>query len=102
MRLTKLEVKVITEAFRNNFPAGDTLWLFGSRVDDSKRGGDIDLYIETSLTEYNDIFDKRVAFVRKIEEKLDEQKIDIVINRLELKQDLRIYREARDTGIQLV
>ena len=46
MRLTEYEVKSIKESFLNIFEEG-TLSLFGSRVDDAKKGGDIDLYIQT-------------------------------------------------------
>jgi len=37
------------EYFGNNIK----LYLFGSRVDDSKRGGDIDLLIETTYLHFN-------------------------------------------------
>lgn len=47
MRLTEKERKLICEAFLQNFGKNDHLWLFGSRVNDTKKGGDIDLYIET-------------------------------------------------------
>jgi predicted nucleotidyltransferase len=38
------QIKVLFKSFFNK----DHLWLFGSRVNLSKKGGDIDLYIETS------------------------------------------------------
>ena len=53
MRLTEAQVKTIQDNFSVSFMEGDKIWLFGSRVDDSKKGGDIDLYIETN---YNDLF----------------------------------------------
>jgi len=44
MRLTKRYIDVIKESFKNVFETGD-IYLFGSRVDDTKKGGDIDLYL---------------------------------------------------------
>jgi hypothetical protein len=41
------EQDVIRNSFRQCFGGEDHLWLFGSRVNDYKRGGDIDLYVET-------------------------------------------------------
>jgi hypothetical protein len=38
MRLTEAQVKAILESFSLYFMKGDKLWLFGSRVDDSKKG----------------------------------------------------------------
>jgi predicted nucleotidyltransferase len=64
-----------------------SLWLFGSRVDDSKRGGDIDLLIVVET-------EAQLAAAQKLEirllvllkEKIGEQKIDLVFatrNRLD-------------------
>lgn len=44
MRLEPYEIKVIQDSFINNFHSVK-IYLFGSRVDDTKKGGDIDLYI---------------------------------------------------------
>ena len=51
------------------------VYLFGSRVDDSKKGGDIDLIISSDKITKDDIYKiKSIMF-----NKLDEQKIDILI-----------------------
>ncbi len=46
MRLTPHEVDAIRTAVREVFGAGATVRLFGSRVRDDLRGGDIDLLVE--------------------------------------------------------
>jgi hypothetical protein len=46
MRLTQEQQSAIRTAASEAFGAGATVWLFGSRVDDHKKGGDIDLVIE--------------------------------------------------------
>jgi predicted nucleotidyltransferase len=45
MRLTNQEIKSIKESFHQVFDCGK-IYLFGSRVDDSLKGGDIDLFID--------------------------------------------------------
>ena len=52
--------------------------LFGSRVDDSKRGGDIDLYLE--IPDLPDWFEAKSAFQYGLYRALGDRKIDIVIH----------------------
>ncbi len=51
------------------------IFLFGSRVDDKKKGGDIDLIVSSDKISKEDVL--KIKF--KIFEKLDEQKIDILL-----------------------
>ncbi|MBI4986345.1 MAG: nucleotidyltransferase domain-containing protein [Rhodocyclales bacterium] len=47
MRLSPHELQAVRQTLFEQDPNGHA-WLFGSRADDSRRGGDIDLYFETS------------------------------------------------------
>jgi predicted nucleotidyltransferase len=77
MRLSKTEVQAINEVFISTFKKG-IVYLFGSRIDDSKKGGDIDLYI--ILHDTDNIADKKIDFLVKLKKRIGEQKIDIVIS----------------------
>ncbi len=46
MRLTTPQISCIREGVVEYFGSTSHAWLFGSRLDDQLRGGDIDLYIE--------------------------------------------------------
>ena len=52
------------------------VYLFGSRVDDTKKGGDIDLLIISGKLELGD----KYKIYSKITHTLEDQKIDIIIN----------------------
>ena len=56
------------------FNKGEVI-LFGSRVNDNKRGGDIDLYIKA---EYD--FEKKIRFLAKLKSRIGDRKIDVVFN----------------------
>lgn len=47
MRLSLHELQSVRQTLLGADPNGQ-VWLFGSRADDSRRGGDIDLYLEAS------------------------------------------------------
>lgn len=102
MRLTDQELHIVTSSFTQYFGERDQLWLFGSRVDNSKRGGDIDLYIETEETNSNAAYEKKMQFSVDLQLKLGLQKIDVALNILPLQRENVIYAVAKETGIRLV
>lgn len=74
MRLTEKEVKSIKDIILE-LDSEALIYLFGSRVDDKKKGGDIDILILSSkITEEN-----RRGIKMKLYDALGEQKIDLLI-----------------------
>lgn len=74
MRLKDFEHNAIVTTVKH-LDNDATVYLFGSRVDDSKKGGDIDLLVLSSRLTSND---KRTIKMR-LYELLEEQKIDLLI-----------------------
>ncbi|RUM45408.1 MAG: nucleotidyltransferase domain-containing protein [Hydrogenimonas sp.] len=98
MRLTEFEAVAIKEVFLEVFKEGD-LYLFGSRVDDKKLGGDIDLFIDLPYEiTTEELVERRRAFRIKLQDRIGEQKIDIVISKDTSKG---IEKEALKRGILL-
>lgn len=98
MRLEQNQIEKIKLAAHNTFGNKAHIWLFGSRVDDAKKGGDIDLYIE--IPETAQPARQKIQFKMKLERELDNQKIDVVLHQI-TKQPLPIHDWAKTTGIQL-
>ncbi|HEY3874897.1 MAG TPA: nucleotidyltransferase domain-containing protein [Candidatus Kapabacteria bacterium] len=74
MRLTSFEQQSIRETVRQFLPNAK-VYLYGSRVDDSKRGGDIDIMIVNP----EPVLRKTVGEIRwRLWERIGEQKIDIL------------------------
>ncbi len=96
MRLTPYEIESIKKAFKESFGDGK-IYLFGSRVDDTKRGGDIDLYL-VPTKKFDNERKRKIKFLIKLDEHIGEQKIDVVLakdkNRL-------IEQEALKYGVEL-
>ena len=95
MRLTDVEIQNIKETFLEVFQEG-AIYLFGSRVDDSLKGGDIDLFIQ--VENRKDLLKKKIQFLVKIKEKIGDQKIDVLIS----KDTTRVIeQEAIAKGVKL-
>ena len=95
MRLSKQYQNTIKKYFIEFFGDGD-VYLFGSRVDDSKKGGDIDLYLV--INDHSKLFEKKLKFLSRIKRELGDQKIDVVFN---LDSNRLIEQEARKWGVKL-
>jgi len=76
MRLRNLEKESIIKAVKSIDP-DSRIYLFGSRVDDNRKGGDIDLLIITDKIS----LDAKLDIKRKIFQEVEEQKIDIILSR---------------------
>lgn len=50
MRISDQSAQMATAIISDQFGADAKIWLFGSRADDSKRGGDVDLFVEATST----------------------------------------------------
>lgn len=74
MRLTPEERTTIQSVFRQYFPEAK-VYLFGSRTDDKKKGGDIDLLV-LAKDKPNLTVDAKID--AELQRKLGEQKIDIL------------------------
>jgi len=94
MRLTRYEVDAIKNCFTQVFSAGQ-IYLFGSRTDDTEKGGDIDLYLK--LNDATNWHEKNKVLVN-LKSKIGDQKIDVIISK-----DVNsvIEQEAVLTGILL-
>ncbi len=99
MRLTDYQINAIIQNAKIVFGQNCKIYLFGSRVDDNKHGGDIDLFIECSET-YN-TFSNEIEFVGKLQNMIGQQKIDLVIKTLDKDDKRLIVSEALTKGILL-
>ena len=95
MRLTIKEIEAIVTTFKEVFKEGN-IYLFGSRVDNSLKGGDIDLYINSDNRD--NLIEKKIDFLVSLKRKIGEQKIDVVISR---DKNRLIEQEALKKGVIL-
>jgi len=79
MRLTSQEIETIRRLTRQIFGERSNVYLFGSRVDDKKRGGDIDLFIE-GADENCYTLENKVHFLAELKKEIGDQKIDVVFD----------------------
>ena len=98
MRLNQLEQQIIKDTIHEIMGNNAIVWLFGSRVDDNQYGGDIDLLIETDLDDPMEKIQKKSLLWAKLQQKLGEQRIDIILT---TKEPQPIEKIAKTTGVRL-
>ncbi len=74
------------------------VWIFGSRVDMNKKGGDIDIFIKTPNTD--NILPTKIIFLREFEKKFGEQKVDLIIEAANSNFN-KIFEIAKLEGIKI-
>ncbi|SMN13028.1 hypothetical protein BHECKSOX2_1599 [Bathymodiolus heckerae thiotrophic gill symbiont] len=99
MRLSDFQRNTIKQIAKQHFNTQVKVKLFGSRVDDKRKGGDIDLLLEFS-DNTTQLAKKVLRFNTLLQRKLGEQKIDIIT--LEPCQTPNaIQQQALQKGIEL-
>lgn len=77
MRLTAAEVVAIKQSASEAFGPSAIVRLFGSRLDDTRRGGDIDLHI--LVPEGDGAVDRSAQFRRLLDRRVGERDYDILV-----------------------
>lgn len=99
MRLSSRERATIHETVREAFGQEACVRLFGSRLDDSARGGDIDLHIEAPGTP-DELMDAELRLATRLQRALGERRIDLVVHPAGT-APRPIDRHALETGVLL-
>ena len=87
------EIKNLAMKYFNS----DEVIIFGSRADLNKRGGDIDIYIHTSIED--NILRAKIEFLRDFELRFGEQKVDLVVQ--SGRKEKNIHKIARAQGVRI-
>lgn len=101
IRLSEFEQNAIVDTFDQFFMPDDELWLFGSRADPSKKGGDIDLYVETTMQDSATALTAKIDFLVQLKKIIGDQKIDLVLRLKNSQSNLLIDKLAKETGVKL-
>ena len=98
MRLTEFERRAVVDESVRCFGPDARITLFGSRIDDARRGGDIDLLVQGSW-EPADAFQRKIRFLVDLKSRIGDRRIDVVLAHPD--DRLPVDKEARSTGVVL-
>lgn len=93
------EVAAIKDSARAAFGESVVVRLFGSRVDDHERGGDIDLHVE--IDKVDDIWRAKGMFEDRLFRRIDPQKVDLIVTQRDGKPPRGFERIAYRDGVVL-
>lgn len=99
MRLTAEQRAIIRSTVTEVFGEDVDVYLFGSRVDDTAKGGDIDLLVE-SKKPISDRLAKALKMIARPQLRLGDQKIDVIAHDPQLDVE-PIVEHAKNTGVRL-
>ena len=100
MRVNSNDIKAIKDIAHVVFGETATIRLFGSRTDDKKKGGDIDLLIQyNQAISGNEQYQLKILFLVQLKKIISDQKIDVIIDNGH--QHNSIFHEAYKEGILL-
>lgn len=100
MRISKKEIEIIKTLAIQKFGEGTKVFLFGSRINDSKKGGDIDLLIRNEKAERLTVSAK-INFLTELKNLIGEQKIDVVLDSLSFARKRSFYQSVIQSAVEL-
>ena len=100
MRISEKEIDVIKKLAAIIFGSNTKVFLFGSRTSDTKKGGDIDLFIsnpqKSKLT-----FSAKIEFLTELKLIIGEQKIDVVLDTDSVRSKKQFYNSLKREAVEL-
>lgn len=100
MRLNVKDITSIKAVTNSVFGENAIVTLFGSRTEDSKKGGDIDLLIKCNKTvSRDDLYQLKLKFLVQLKKRIGDQKIDVIIDGGQVNNS--IFKTVEKEGILL-
>ena len=96
MRIDKQQINLIIQTLKSQI-SDAVVYLFGSRVDDTKRGGNIDIFL---VTNQEVLLKDKISLLAKLETSGIQRKVDLVIKTPANPQEI-LYKEVLQKGIRL-
>ncbi len=78
------------------------IFLFGSRLYDDKKGGDIDLVLLCHESSYKNLLDLKYRIKSKLEFALNEQRVDLTYNHNRIHSEFRFFSSKREERIKRI
>jgi predicted nucleotidyltransferase len=103
MRLSAAQQGVLKNTICRFFGENARVLVFGSRVDDSRRGGDFDVFVDTDIASADEIVAKKLECLVAPHDtpEFDGEKIDLVIRSPLHREELPIHTVALRDGVPL-
>ncbi len=103
MRLTPDEVKTIVTVIQAAATHPVEIFLYGSRTDDQKKGGDIDLLVMTSQDEILSLTQKQLTILNRIKKNpsVGDRRIDLHFATVEMLATDPFLKQVFPTAIKL-
>ena len=99
MRLSTAQIEAIKQETQHFFGAQAEVWLFGSRVDNMAKGGDVDLFVRSGMSDADRLAAARFSFLARLKRRIGDRKIDLVLQR-EGGEVLPIHELAKQQGVR--
>jgi predicted nucleotidyltransferase len=101
--MTPQQAATVRTLAHRHFGEDAVIWLFGSRADDGKKGGDYDFLVETSLDQPDTIIEHKIAMIVELQSTaaFEDEKIDLIVKRRNSSFNMPIYVVAQKEGIRL-
>lgn len=100
MRLSQFEIDTIKKLAVKYFGQETIVYLFGSRTDNNKRGGDIDLFINNTNQDRLTL-EAKVYFLAELKSKIGDRKIDVVFDNANTRLKKNFYRSVNLQKVEL-
>jgi len=98
MRISDKQNRIIQNAAKQVYGDNVHIYLYGSRVYDDTKGGDIDLMVKADFDKMTSI--KKVLFLVELKKQLGDRKIDVVYDKHSI-QNKFFLNTIKQQAIQL-
>ncbi len=100
MRLSQFQTETVNKLAKKYFGEDTTVFLFGSRTEDNRKGGDIDLFIRNG-NEKELTIEAKIRFLAELKTQIGDRKIDVVFDNVVTRQKKNFYHSVTRKMVEL-